>query len=170
MQVTLRRQQLRMARELADRFEVGATAHQRRQEVMSERAEAARRRRVPPLDLLKRAQDGLPRGRVAIGVQDDAGRWELPAHRLRQHLGQRGANRDYPFIPDLGATGWFSESTQRTVMRTAKRSTRDSIHVGQRTGLRGHRRARRLRPRSVPRRTSGDGFRVAVALFSMPAT
>jgi hypothetical protein len=46
MQVTLRRQQLRMARELADRFEVRPAAHQRRQEVVTERVEAARRQRV----------------------------------------------------------------------------------------------------------------------------
>ena len=44
-----------MARELADRFQVRSTAHQRRQEVVTERVEAARRQRVPLLDLLERA-------------------------------------------------------------------------------------------------------------------
>jgi len=41
-----------MARELADRFEVRATAHQRRGEIVSERVEAARRQRVVLLDSL----------------------------------------------------------------------------------------------------------------------
>jgi hypothetical protein len=49
-----------MARELADRFEVCPASHQRRQEIVPERVEAASGQRVPLLDLLERAQDRLP--------------------------------------------------------------------------------------------------------------
>jgi 1-deoxy-D-xylulose 5-phosphate reductoisomerase len=82
VQVALGREQLRVARKLPHRFQVCAASHERRQKVVTERVEAARRQRVSTLDLFERAQNRLPLRRAAVHVEDHAGRGKLPTHGL----------------------------------------------------------------------------------------
>ena len=105
MDAALRRLEIRVPREDADRFDADAVPNERVAKGVAELVEGPDlhllRLRDPRLEILKRPEDLLPRRRRAVRSDDEARVRELVSRRFDENVSKRRRDRDEALVARL---------------------------------------------------------------------